>query len=216
MDLLAEELLILIIKDFPCRTLYFLKNVNIKFKAVINNNNLMEKRKIKCYPRGDGHAEEFDVEKGANLDRLDIELDKLYAKNIDLVRGDLITFWLEGNDQKLCIFDGCKIINLTSDRKYLILPEEFNTITNNVPLDYWKNDEFYLGFRGYGCLDVVWLNISQIKEELLVNVTGHATKFTHNNIEYKLHFESYENLDVLIKHNDILKFTSYQKNNLYQ
>lgn len=228
MDSLPEELLVSIVEDFPCRALYFLKNVNKKFRDAINNNDLMEKRKKKGYPRAIGHSAEFDVEKGADLDRLDLELDKLYAKNINLVRGDLITFWLEDNHHILYIFDGCKIINLTRHKQYLFLPAEFNTITNSVPLNYWENDEFYCGFRGNNYdndriyLNVVWLDISQIKDELLCNIRvkfgWYVSKFTSNNIEYKLRFGSAKDTNIYdeINNNNILRFTSYRNNHLYQ
>lgn len=229
---LPEELIINIIEKFPCRTLYFIKNVNRKLKDIVIKHDLMNKAKMQGYPRKGGHCYEFNIEYGDKTERLTLTLDYLYQQNADLVRGDLIAFEMINRPSKVHIFDGCRIINLEDnphpvESTSLIIPKEFNTITNDIPLNYWENDENYCGLVGYYCYihddnrsyyyrDVVWLGISKIRDQLLKNVnsTGTKSRFVYNEIEYviEIGMNNIDDYKLFISNNDMIKFNYYRGN----
>lgn len=127
---------------------------------------------------------------------LDVILDSLYSKDVDLVRGDLIKL-LGSHDHKnyrnydTYVFDGCKILDLYDDN----IPPEFTVINHNVQLYYWN------------CIsDVMWFDHSIVKEQCIKNMgsfdnTSLCTTFIYNDIEYLVIYES----DSFMKFRELLE-----------
>lgn len=229
MDMLPEELIVSILTKLPCRTMFWMKNCDEKLRDIINKYNLMNKINFNGYPRKNGHCFCHYVNDDIALD---LVLDNLYKQNSDLVRGDLILL----PNHKTCIYDGCKIIKMEYEYDYKVtvnLPKEFNTITNGVPINYWCDDDDNTGIVSNLCYDelhnkiiilhgrTVWLDISQIREQLLKNLfvanDRYCSKFTFNNTPHCIFFGAKDEEKVkslLLKH-DLIKFSTYNYNNLY-
>lgn len=126
---------------------------------------------------------------------LDVILDSLYSKNVDLIRGDLLDLF-----ESTYVFDGCKIVDLYDDN---IIPSQFTVINNNVPLHYWSSIS-----------DVMWFDHSTVKEQCIKNIDlAHigilTTTFIYNNIEYLVIYETDDFADFQnLLQKDILKLVS--------
>jgi hypothetical protein len=182
---LPEEILIQIIKDLPCRSLLNLIKTYPKLAAIINKYDLINKAKMRGFPRKDGHCHNHDVKKFVDsLDNdivfypnkmLSLILDHLYQINVDLVRGDLI--FIDGiktyRNNGIYIFDGCQIVFLdyTID-DYGSLPKEFKVINNGVPIDYWisKKENGLKTMRGIEHNRIMWFDPSSVRQQLINNV----------------------------------------------
>lgn len=243
-NVIPEEIILIILSQLPCRTLHLIKNLDDRLRGIINKYDLIDKARNYGYPRKEGHCFEYKFDKyeinNFSEKALKLVLDDFY--NIELIRGDLIYF----TNDKTCIFDGEKIINLGNDyykdRVNLpkttklfpvesakqILPKEFTTITNGVPINYWEHNDEYNGILGYKWLDydgeinrifdyTIWIDITTIRQQLVDNLncigTNSTTKFMFNDIEYKVTIGSSYPYDV--NKDDIIKFSSCYENTLY-
>ena len=173
-DIYPAEIWNHILLDLNCKTAKSICSSSQQLNKLCENNDIIEKIKMKGFPRKSGHCDAFDVSKiipeKYDISKMnsneyenyeyeenpyhlseyrDLILDKLYKLNFDLVRGDLICF--EGLDvdrnEGIYIFDGCKIIDLDHEiDDYGALPSEFTVINNAVPFDYWqdRNESKYI------------------------------------------------------------------------
>ena len=104
----------------------------------------------------------------------------IYDTNMDVIRGDFIIITKSchmqyisfDNNYKISIFDGLKLIDLENNGKITkntLLPREFYVIENNVPVNYWFNDQLR---RWSTIFDVysVWFNHSSVKDQCLTNI----------------------------------------------
>jgi hypothetical protein len=219
MDRVIEipELIDQICMVLPCKYVIIFSLCSKQLNNIIKDYGLISKRKKLGFPRIGGHCFSYDASKYMYLkpSRCDNYcgldnyysgrlLDVLIRCNINLVRGDLI---YRGLDEKLnkgiCIFDGCKIINLDdndnsdySDNGQIgSLPSQFSPIINGVNIDYWKtiyDEDGNILERGLYSRDA-WFDICELKPQLINNVKlernnividKYNTKFTYNNIEY--------------------------------
>lgn len=129
---------------------------DIKMDDYCKTNNIIEKRKMKGFPRKSGYCADHDVscyvddipdlkkiygyEYNEVRNMLSTLLDLLYQNNVNLVFGDLIfTKGLNAhNNDGTYIFDGREIIGLDfSISDFGELPSKFMVIINGVPIDYW-------------------------------------------------------------------------------
>lgn len=138
---------------------------------------------------------------------------------MDLVKGDLLRADMKSRgNEGTYIFDGCKIINLDYSLNYHgDLPQQFNVITNNVPIKYWfntifcycfiKNNNSLIFYYGKGDINyernyynnIIKINITQIKDQCLNNIKPDGvTKFSQ--------YKSYD------LYNEIL-YTDFEYNN---
>lgn len=158
--------------------------------------NIIEKRKMKGFPRPSGHCAAFDAStESQNYDldylkgnKLAVALNKilikLYKNNANLVFGDLICTTGFGGyrNDGIYIFDGIKIIEL--DREiddYGALPSIFTIITTGAPVEYWCRDDYRGGSdhiikwsgnesQGIAHNSYVWLNLVDIRDQCINNV----------------------------------------------
>jgi len=156
--------------------------------------NTIEKRiKTKGFPRSTGHCAAFDVsnfvETGIRSD--DDIIKYLYDMKYDLTRGDLICYegLNEYRNDGIHIFDGCKIIDLDYDiDDYGALPNEFTVINNNVPIDYWVNNDEH---KGIDHNNLVWFDHNPVKIQCFDNITkingDLFTTFNYNDKIYKIY-----------------------------
>lgn len=129
-------------------------------------NNILEKRKMKGFPRISGHCICHDVShlkiklsdyydafddidetsrnpyirlQNVSTPKMNEIMAPLELSNGGLVYGDLIFYGKMNDSRSTCIFDGTKIIFLNFDAMdgYGTIPPEFAVITNNVPMNYW-------------------------------------------------------------------------------
>lgn len=193
------------------------------------NNDLLEKRKNRGYPRDTSECKIHDISKypfETHLTLLDID---------DLVRGDLLKYYVEyKNNEGTYIFDGCKIIKLDcSLNNCAHLPKQFLVITNNVPLNYWYNKIGYY-FSVYhptvkdDYINLINIDITLLRDQCLNNLKHDGklifphfcnrqhyeellyTYFEFNNIKYHIIIPgSYSK----ICQEDIDEFTNYINNN---
>lgn len=167
-DVFPKDIWVLIIFELPCKFIYDLYDVSYKFKELCNKENIIEKRKLKGYPRESEHCKSYGVynykgnvynNNGDIIDNgplkiimknirsnpdlvkltLNDTLDRLYEDNTDLVRGDLINF--EIGDKSTFLFDGEKIID-TYVENICVLPKDMDIINDNVPISYWRKTKF--------------------------------------------------------------------------
>lgn len=149
--MLPEELWCLILLELPCKLVKEICVISTKFKELIDNYNIIEKRKMQGFPRTNGHCKIHDISDLLYHDKYEINenkiyvsidklkltnnvliviLDKLYELNTDLVRGDLIYFGGSNTSYNMGIFtfDGCEILNFEFDDN-CILPEVLEEFT---------------------------------------------------------------------------------------
>jgi hypothetical protein len=182
----------------PCKYIIALSLCSKHLNKCIKDNNIVNKRKNLGFPRISGHCFSYDASSykyfkssedliyyGLDNKSSSILLDLFIKSNIDLVRGDLIHNNLyERYNKGICIFDGCKIVNLDDSDKDQIgsLPSEFNPIHNGVNIDYWSTicEKRNFGLSNLPTLKIVlrrgfydrnaWLDISSIKFQLVDNI----------------------------------------------
>jgi hypothetical protein len=149
------------------------------------DNDLINKRKNLGYPRINGHcqvheATQLPLKYDGNIlkgydDFNNYEYDQkwniIYRKDLDLVRGDLIS--CSGYEQPY-IFDGCKVIELDNTiDDYGSLPQEFtvlSNVTNGVPANYWSNDQKH-NVKGISHNSFIWFDITEnIRDQLINNI----------------------------------------------
>lgn len=182
-NIFPKEIWILIILEIPYShipNIYKDKTSPLckAFEKLVDDENLLQIRKKKNYPRTNRSAEA--IYKCHDLSETDIsytlwspdynnaiynegylksELHKIADKLDDPVRGDFIRF----KNFVLFIFDGEKILNnRLLCNNMLILPEEFDPIKENVSIKYWVRNPINVYF---------FLDISYFREQLLANVS---------------------------------------------
>lgn len=207
-SLLPKEIWITIILEIPCKFIPKLYDVTHQFKELCVKENIIEKRKMRGYPRTTGHCESYGVYnyKGNAYDPkgniiyngfvkvimrairydnahvrllLDDTLDELYKDNINLVRGDLVNF--EIGNGSIFLFDGEKIIDTYRGDDTIIL-DDFDIINDNIPTGYWRGTGFSCKF---------FFNIILIKEQLMNNIVLNDGMISHmllllNNRKYTI------------------------------
>lgn len=141
-NIFPKDIWILIILEIPCKYIYNLSDANDQFKELCINENIIEKRKFKGFPRKSGHCEVFNVSNyegnvyyennilvsGNFADILETHryinikavklifseiLDRLYYHNFNLIKGDLIDC-----KHLIFIFDGEEIILTNYNTNY--------------------------------------------------------------------------------------------------
>lgn len=195
-DIFPKDIWILIILELPCKFIYNLYDVSYKFKELCDEKNIIEKRKLKGYPRKSGYCKSYgaynykgnvynnngdiidngllkvvmkNIRFNPDLVKLTLNdtLDRLYEDNTDLVRGDLIYF--EMGDRSVFLFDGEKIIDTCMKGKN-ILSKDMDIINDNLQSEYWRGIRF--GFNFNTCL---------VKEQLLNNIKHNNDTFASIN-----------------------------------
>jgi hypothetical protein len=191
-DIFPKEIWVLIIYELPCKLIYNLYDVHDQFEELCRQEDIIERRKLKGYPRKSGHCKSYGV---CNYIKNYVEnvypirlilndtLDRLYEDNTDLVRGDLINFEIDDND--VFLFDGEKIVENYVLHK-CILPKDMDIINDNVPAEYWGNTKF--GNFSFNFNTVI------VKEQLINNIHDdtfsitNGTRFLLNNKKYTILF----------------------------
>lgn len=226
LDRLPEEILLIIIKDLSCHSLNNLIKTYPKLVNIVNKYDLINKAKMKGFPRKDGHCHVHDVKQifsdlSLNTDKSVKDASDIIRKNpnilsmlldrlndIDLVRGDLILLAGEYNyrNEGIYIFNGCDIIGLDYDiNDYGSIPKEFHIINDGVPLDYWVSEKDRKGIDS----GIAWFDPTTVRQQLINNVKeeelGEAggkitleisTWFIYDNKKYTIYYGE----------NDTLKF----------
>lgn len=136
---IPNEILVQIIFELPCKYIISISCVSKYFTDLCGKENIIEKRKIKGFPRSTGYCESH-VSYYYPDDKIipsDSVLDNIVKMNNDLIRGDLIYFAdnTTHSDLGIGIFDDCNII-LLNDRN---IPGDFTIINDDIPIRYWKD-----------------------------------------------------------------------------
>lgn len=212
-DIFPKDVWILIILQLPCKFIYNLYDVTYKFKELCDEENIIQTRKLKGYPRKSDHCKSYGVydykgnvynNNGDIIDNaclkvimknirsnvylvkltLNDTLDRLYEDNTDLICGDLVNF--EIGDKSTFLFDGEKIVDTYIGRN-IIFPYNLDIINNNTQLSYWKGTQLE-NFKFY-------FDHLKIKDELMNNIICnykfgniHHTHFLSNNKKYVIMF----------------------------
>lgn len=222
--ILPDELLELILLELNYQDI-----VNLQyFDEFIKKYNILEKRKMKGFPRSSGWCEEHWINKTDPINiseenypsenDLVVTLEFLQDNNTDLVRGDVIYYESQSScyHNSHAFFDGEKLVELSDVGEFGGLPKLFHVIENNVPIKYWDN-----------CINsqMVYFDYTLVKQQCLNNIKydelekdlyGIFTTFTYNNKEYKIvwdyHYEddindlTYEIEDVDVRDTLLSKF----------
>ena len=215
LGIFPEEIWIQIMFELPCYKILDLCIIP-KFKQFCDKYNLIERRKIKGFPRKDGHCVIHDVSEIISCDYEDLHdlfldpeknidgyspLNEILIELIDdldsnLVRGDIIyykdiEFWYSKY-----IYDGCNIIMLEYDfDEQGHIPREFTVINNDVPTNYWVDSKEN---RGLPSNNYVSFNHDTVRQQLIDNIQiEHQndtifTTFIFNNKKYIIFFDSCE------------------------
>lgn len=224
---LLPELKNNILWHLTCKSLTLMSFTCKDINCFIRDNNLIEKRSIKGFPR----LKECAVHDISNY--LELNFDYI-SENFNLIKGDLIRTNINSFDNNdTYIFDGYKIISLDYDiYKCARLPIQFSVVTNNVPYKYWYNRVYCYNpditnkiFADYN--NIFYIDIIFIRKQCLDNIkcdgksrfNKHAplhteeilyTEFNYNNITYFIvAYKPYSR----IRPKDIITFTDYIKNN---
>ncbi len=194
-DMLPEEIWCHILLDLQSKLIIDICDINVEFKNLCNKNDIINKRKMKGFPRKSGQCKAHNVSKLYDYNELvneknktnilSIILDKLHYLNTDLVRGDFIHFkdYVIYKNQQKYIFDGCNLIKFDYNDELGcdILPQEFTVVTNSVAINYWEI-----------VCDIVWIYSNTIKDQLLNNIEYielmFMTTFKYDNDEYRIYF----------------------------
>lgn len=215
-----------------CKTLTILLLTCKTYQNFIGNNNLIEKKINRGFPRTEGHCMTYyykDI-KYSQYKNIDVLSDKL-LEDYDLIRGDLVKRTFQGftslNNDDTHIFDGCKIIPLDYS-KYLRghIPKGFTVITNNLSQDYWLNELYCDSIcKNYNYIN---LDIIPIRDQCLNNIKQDGvTKFSqykHNPSFDEIPYTEFEfnNIKYIIliypssptiNQKDIIDFNNYINNN---
>lgn len=152
-DILPKDIWVHILLDLPCKYIRNFYDISIECKNLCIKENIIERRKIKGFPRMTGQCENFQVENfilfipneilyNTNIcdhQKFNIIFDniltKLYDDNVDLVYGDIVNI---GIFNGIFIFDGEKFIDLYKNINTIIPLTGENTI--NVPVKYWRHE----------------------------------------------------------------------------
>jgi hypothetical protein len=201
MDLLPE-LWIKIIFDLDCESILSLQLLSLDFYKLCKDNDLYIKRKFKGFPRIEGKAKLYQIAQNfTSREDYDIifgqqgDINRLLSDVPDILRGDLLNIdirtKLNSYSELILIYDGQKLLHLNYEGT---LPEKFLVINDNIPIHYWMSTSNF-----------VWFNISEIKKELINNIT-----FNFENKRLQTSYKSYyiEYIEYII--NDINYDSSYR------
>jgi hypothetical protein len=185
MDELLPELLDIIFSNLNCKSLIIVSRTCKKF----NVKHIIEKKKYDGFPRKEGKCKLHQITDKLLIDLIkdpninSITTNYVYDNKMDIIRGDIViitkpcnvNYVRLDNDYKVSIFDGLKLI----DTNNKLLPSEFQVIKNNVPINYWYNNQMrtWCVFNVYS----IWFDHSSVKNECL------------NNIKYGLQFDNPNN-----------------------
>jgi len=209
---LPEEIWVSIFSLLRYRDAKNLSMISSRFNKLYKDGNIVEKIKMRGFPRVSGYCESHDVHKFAGhyddvssasihdllvysnyifdikeFGRLqNLILDELYGTDVNLVRGDMI-FLDERSNTGIYIFDGLNMIEL--DYKINndgFLPDEFTVINNNVPIDYWN--------KSIGNYQQFWFDHQLVKKQCIDNISCIKmddvdyvfTNFNYNDINYSI------------------------------
>jgi len=211
LNIFPDEVLELILLELPYKDILKICGIVPYINNLCNKSNILEKRKMKGYPRIDGHCKSYDVlhlidstlYKSTFLSGYKIDLDNILNdildKLDDIVRGDLLCcYGLNVHNEGVCIFDGSKFINLDINVDcYGNLPSQF--LINDTSPYYWKpisknvkrglDEVIKIGIENnYYC----WLDTHHhdlLKYLIYDNkINKFKTNFKSNNINYTIIF----------------------------
>lgn len=228
--LLPEEIWREIFLSLRYKEVKSLSMISLQFSKLCKDENIIQKLKMRGFPRKSGCCERHDVHKFVGYYHGDIlpslydlllvasydfnikefnrlqnlVLDELYNTGVNLVRGDLILYEKNSNNNGVYIFDGLNIIELDYKVKTDgFLPDEFTVINDNVPINYWNvgiknSQEFWFDHKlvKKQCID----NIKYIN---MNNIDYVFTNFNYNDINYSI-IDYCNNEDINIKLNKFL------------
>lgn len=214
-NIFPKDIWTLIILELPCKYIPNLYDVDNQFKDLCVKENIIEKRKLKGFPRSNGHCEVFDVSSyilnkydiagDFNYnDILDETLIKLYKDDVDLIRGDLVNF--KTGYKTIFLFDGEQLVN-TYQKLNSIFPEDFDIVNDDIPSKYW----FGHGGVGWGCFNrsLFAFNTYSVKEQLIKNckcnnqINVKHTWFTLNNKIHVILYTGQNEFTNLLKNDKI-------------
>lgn len=218
MDFL-DEIWIQIIFELQCIYIINVSCVSKYFRDLCEKENLFKRRKYKGFPRLNGHCKAHDTSKYYNKDDKALRrseshelillsissgetLNGLIEDNCDLVRGDLICFcgflhrYIHAG---IFIFDGYKIIPLGHEvSEYGDLPNEFTVINDNVPINYWNNDNE----KGIEA-KLIWFDHKSVKNQCMDNIKCENnevyTEFVFDGKSYKIICRGHHDLQYKIE-----------------
>lgn len=168
-DIFPREIWVLIILEIPYKLIPNLYGFISEDLCI--EENILDRRKLKGYPRKSGHSELHHKVKLSDTNKRKIQnnhsiatksvlnevLLSLYENNTDLIRGDLICGDLTcTNTDVSFVFDGENIIRIENN----ILPQDFDLIIDEIPMEYWKNHNFVFCFNNHLVRDQTLNNIT--------------------------------------------------------